>query len=67
MAETRPNLNPWARGDGPLPDNDGDLIAEIKALAAARRRDAENHPTSCRCDGCSLRRKHQQTRSPHAT
>ena len=49
----------WARGDGPRPVNCDDLIAEIKALAVARRKAALQHPVGHDCDGCKVRRVDQ--------
>lgn len=62
MAQKR-NLNIWAYGDGPLPDSEEKLIAEIKALAAARREDALTHLKSCKCDGCKIRRSDEVTQA----
>jgi hypothetical protein len=66
MTEKKPSTSPWARGDGPLPENDHDLIAEIKALAAARRNDALKHLPGCQCDGCKIRRKHHNAHHQRA-
>lgn len=50
------HTSPWAQGAEPRPDDIGTLVSEIKFLAAARRRDARNHPTGHQCDGCKIRR-----------
>lgn len=55
-------LSVWARGTEPMPSDDHQLVAEIKAFAAARQRDALSHPLGHDCDGCKVRRTDQQTR-----
>lgn len=56
----KPAPNPWVRGDGPLPRSTADLIAQIKALAAARQRDALTHNRrTCPCDGCKIHNEQQ--------
>lgn len=47
--------NPWTLGDDPLPEAPERLIAEIKAFAALRRRDAAAHPQGHNCEACRLR------------
>lgn len=49
--------NPWALGDGPLPRNVRDLVAEIKALAAARGEILRHHAQDCECRACSDMRR----------
>jgi hypothetical protein len=52
--------NPFTSGDGPLPTDDSELVAQIKALAAARERHALTHRWNCNCDGCVIRRGGQR-------
>lgn len=52
--------NPFTYGDGPLPTDDDELVAQIKRVAAARQRHALTHRWNCNCDGCLVRRNGQR-------
>jgi len=46
----------WVRSDDPLPSDKNQLIAQIKHLAAVRRKEAAEHPLGHACDACKIRR-----------
>jgi len=51
------DATPGPLRDDPLPDNPLALAAEIRALAAERRKNAAKHHQYCKCAACKLHRR----------